>query len=150
MKLRKNSRNIPETLSEQIMEFFINQPELVRRDPAILRVRLRADTTGNLQSEITKPRVRKPRDFINFQPDPPPKPPNPTLQNSLSIVLCTPAHSHTRRRGVAIYENPGFPVSKPGVSQSQVQDLGDAKCPIYRRMLLGFQVVRSQEDLIQV
>ena len=31
-------------------------------------------------------------------------------------------------RGVAIYENPGFPVSKPGVSQSQVSYFPFAVC----------------------
>ena len=84
-------------------------------------------------SEIAQPRVRKPWFFINCRPDPPPKPPIPPPKLAgLSVVLCTPIRSHTRRggsleilkgggreAGVAIYENLGFPVSKPGVSQSQ-------------------------------
>ena len=72
-------------------------------------------------SEIAKPRVL---------PKKPPSRPPKLAPADLSIVLCTPIHSGIRRggllgiskalggekEGVAIDENPGFPVSKPGVS----------------------------------
>ena len=100
------------------------------------RRKLRRPHSGNrwclhfpFLSEVARPRV-----FTNCHPDPPQNPPScpPKLASAdLSIALCTPAHSHTRRGGSsgiskgalgggAIHENPGFPVSKPGVSQSQV------------------------------
>ena len=53
-------------------------------------------------SEIAKPRVRKPRVFINCHPDPPPEPPFPppkTCPADLSMVICTPIHSHTSQGG---------------------------------------------------
>ena len=92
-----------------------------------------------LRSEIAKPRVRKPRVFINCHPAPPPKPPIPPPKTCHCRSLHSTMHSYTfpqgregflgswrgfwggGKGGVAIYENPAFPVSKPGVSQSQVR-----------------------------
>ena len=51
------------------------------------------------KSEIAKTQVGKLRVFINCHPDTPPKPPIPLARADLSIVLCTPRHSHTRRGG---------------------------------------------------
>ena len=76
-------------------------------------------------SEIAEPRVRKLRVLIDCHPAKPPSRPPKLAHADLSIVLCPPIHSHTRRggclgilgggfwgagRGVAIYEKPGFPV----------------------------------------
>ena len=43
-----------------------------------------------------------------------------------------------REVGVAIYENPGFPVSKPGVSQSQGNSDGDSESIFRDSTLLRF------------
>ena len=55
--------------------------------------------TVTVASETAKPRLRKPRVFINCHrtlPQPPPPHPAPqTCPCSLSIVLCTPIHSRT-------------------------------------------------------
>ena len=58
-------------------------------------------------SEIAKTWVRKPRVFINCHSDPPPKPTIPPPPKAPQNLL------------LQIYENPGFPVSKHGVSQPQ-------------------------------
>ena len=82
-------------------------------------------------SETAKPGLGNPG-FHKLQPPPSPKPPPfppcKTCPADLSTILCTSMHSHTGNGEVfgglggffwvAIYENLGFPISKPGVSQS--------------------------------
>ena len=82
---------------------------------------------------IVLPLELSPTDPLQNPPTRPPK----LASADLSVVLCTPFHSHTRRGGllgilkgflgrgnggVAIYENPGFPASDLGFRNLRAAD----------------------------
>ena len=89
--------------------------------------------TQRLRNPVRKPRVKL---FINCHPDPTPNAPIPPPKTCPCRSLHSTMHACTfpykegrvlrdlgggwgAGSGAAIYENPGFPVSKPRVSQSQ-------------------------------
>ena len=86
--------------------------------------------------------------FINCHPDPPSKPPIPPPENSL-VLLYIPMQGWEGvwgslgegvggwEGGVAIYENPGFPVSKPRVSQSLTGEKSNIDMNSLVRMCCG-------------
>ena len=92
----------------------------------------RSSWKKNRKSEIAKPRVRKPRVFINWHMDPPPEPRIPPPKTCPCRSLHSAIHSYTVPykegrvfrdleggfwgvgRGAAIYETRGFRFLNPG------------------------------------
>ena len=116
---------------------------------------------GGVISEIAKPRVRKPRVFINCYPDPPPKPPIPPPKTCPCRSLLGTMHSYTFphkevrvfRDGVLGVGRGGGDLWKPGVSGFQAQGFAisdnsqeapqylpkvvQGKCPLHFLLLMG-------------